>query len=251
MEFAAGLECPRGGGQDTRMENDAWQKWFEEIWAFREETLYRGWLGNIGKGIYPLRAETLAQIGFADHDPRFLFHGVFQCPPSEKHADWIYITSGMSNAWGASPETADPNGYSGLGFEFALHTREPQLWAIELLHWIMAVQLALACERLKGGLLQRNDRVPIGQGIPLKSGPSQITHLLATSPDEGADGGGGEIPYPGEFSLATGRVDILLMIGITARERDFAQAQGVEGLVTLLRHRNIFPLTQPERTSVV
>ena len=41
------------------------------------------------------------------------------------------------------------------------------------------------------------------------------------------------------------------MIGITERERDFARAQEAEGLVTLLRHQGIFPLTQPERESVV
>jgi hypothetical protein len=236
--------------QNGCMEETPWQKWFEEIWAFREETLYRSWLGDLGKGIYPLPTQTLAQIGFPDHDPRFLFHGVFQCPPSEKHRDWIYITSGMSNAWGASPETADPKGYSGLGFEFAMHTREPQRWAIELLHWLMAVQLALACERIKGGLLQQNDRIPIGAGIPRKSGPSLITHLLATGPDEGAVAGTA-LTYPAEFSLPTGRADILLMIGITERERDFVRAQGTEGLVTLLRHHEIFPLTLPERESLV
>jgi hypothetical protein len=232
---------------------DRTQKWFEDIWAHREETLYQRWFGDLGKGIYPLPANTLEAVGFHDPDPRFLTHGVFQCPPNTKHADWVYITSGMSNAWGASPETADPSGYSGLGFEFTLHTREPQQWAIELLHWLMAVQIALACERLQGDLLQRNDRVPIGGGIPLQSGPGLINHLLTTSPVEALAAAAGTtgVTYPPEFQLPTGRVDLFLMVGITERERDFARAQGVEGLVTLLRHHQIFPLTRPERASLI
>ncbi|HVT80250.1 MAG TPA: suppressor of fused domain protein [Phycisphaerae bacterium] len=235
------------------MNDPDWQKWFEDIWTYREETLYKSWLADLGKGIYPLPARTLEQVGFGDPDPRFLTHGVFQCPPSSTHRDWIYISSGMSNAWGDSPETANPNGHSGLGLEFVLHTSEPQQWAIELLHWVMAVQLAVACGRVEGDLLQRNDRVPIGRGIPLKTGPGQITHLLATGPDEAIAAGGARAapPYPPEFSLETGKVELLLMIGITDRERDFARSQGVEGLVALLRHHNVFPLTQPERASVV
>ena len=234
------------------MNNQAWQKWFEDIWALREETLYRQFFGDTGKGIYTLSAGTFASIGVPDPDPRFLFHGVFECPPTDSHPDWIYVSSGMSNAWGDTPETANPDGDSGLGCEYVLHTSTRQSWAIQLLHWLMAVQLAVATERLQGGLIHRHDRVGLGKGIPIKDGPGQITHLLVCSPQEpGLAEGDGHPSYPSEFHLPTGRVEMQLLVGITQRERDFAQSQGVEGLVTLLRHHHVFPRTEPARISLV
>jgi hypothetical protein len=234
------------------MAEQDWQKWFEEIWERREEYFFRGFFGDMGKGIYTLTQQTFAAIGVADPDPRFLFHGVFECPPSERHADWIYVSSGMSNAWGDSPETADPGGYSGLGCEYVLHTSSRQQWAIQILHWLMAVQLAVASGKMEGGLLQRHDRVGIGNGIPTKDGPGLITHLLVCSPEEL-----GMIPdvprlcYPAEFGLATGKVEMLTLVGITSRERDFAKSQDVPGLVTLLHHHGVFPRTEPGRQSLV
>ena len=235
------------------MEVEALQKWFEGIWEVREEKFFRQWFGTLGESVYTLPKKVFEGMGMEEVDPRFLFHGVFECPPVGGRNDWVYVSSGMSNAWGETPETADAAGVSGLGFEFVLHTRERQRWAIELMHWLMAVQLGVACGRLQGDFIQRNDRVGIGRGIPLKSGPGLITHLLATSGEEAIAAGGGVsgVTYPAEFSLETGRVEMLLLIGITEREREFAQVQGVEGLVTLLRHQGIFPLTRPERASAV
>ena len=57
--------------------------------------------------------------------------------------------------------------------------------------------------------------------------------------------------YPKQFQLASGNVDILLLVGITERENDFARSQDAEGLIGLLHHHGVFPLTQPERTSLV
>lgn len=237
----------------TPMNTASWQSWFEGIWAHREETLYRAYFGDLGKSIYPLTAAAFQAIGLADPDPRFLHHGVFECPPTDRHPDWIYVSSGMSNAWGESPETADPKGYSGLGCEFTLHTASPQPWAIQLLHWLMAVQLGVACGRLEGGLVHRHDRIAIGPGIPTQNGPGLITHLQVLAPDDSGFSGSAVEPlcYPSEFSLATGRVEMLLLVGITQRESHFASTQGVEGLVTLLRHQNIFPQTLPARQHIV
>ena len=216
------------------MENQDWQKWFEDIWTRREDHFLRGFFGDLGQGIYTLSKATFTSLGIADPAPRFLFHGVFECPPNDRHTDWIYVSSGMSNAWGDTPESADPAGYSGLGCEYVLHTASRQGWAIQLLHWLMAVQLAVAAGKLQGGLVQRHDRVAIGKGIPVQQGSGLITHLLVCSPDEpGLGESQAALPYPPEFPLPTGRVEMLLLVGITQRERDFAQPQGVEGLVTL------------------
>jgi hypothetical protein len=157
----------------------------------------------------------------------------------------------MSNPWGDSPETVDPRGWSGLGYEFTLHTPAQAPWAIQILHWLMAVQLQVAAGRLEGELLQRHDRIPLGGTIGKKDGV--LTHLLVTGPD--ALGNGPQSPhgtgYPARFGLASGQVELLLMIGMSGREADFARTQGPEALLTLLHHREVFPLTDPARVSVV
>jgi hypothetical protein len=222
------------------------QQWFEDIWADREERIYPAFFGDVGgagKGIYNLSIETFKSLGHPDPDPRYLTHGVLECPPTDSRKDWLYVSSGMSNPWGESPETVDPNNYSGLGMEFTLHTPGQARWAIEVLHHVMAVQLLVAAGEINGPLVEHNDRIPLGGSLWKKNGT--ITHLLVTYPPEPPEG------YPARFELASGKVDVMLIIGITQRERDFAHTQGVEPLIGLLRHQGIFPVTDPERLSTV
>jgi hypothetical protein len=232
------------------MSDDGWQKWFEGIWADREEKVYRAFFGDTGEGIYTLGMETFKALGCEGADPRFLTHGVFACPPNEKRDHWVYVTSGMSNAWGETPETVRKEGPSGLGYEFTLHAREKAMWPIKMLHWVMAVQLLVATGDLQGELLQQNDRVPLGGPIGKKEG--LLTHLLVTSPEgESMLAGGRGAGYPGAFGLKSGNVELLLLVGITGKENDFAKAQGAEGLVTLLQHRGVWPVTDVGRVSLV
>src|SRR3954463_430550 len=115
-----------------------WQKWFEDIWADREEHLYRHLFGDLGPGIFNLSQKTFDSLGIKEVDPRFFFHGVFECPPCPTRNHWLYVSSGMSNPWGAEPFTTHPDDYSGLGYEFTLHTPEQSTWALHLIHWTMA-----------------------------------------------------------------------------------------------------------------
>ncbi len=81
--------------------SDAWRQWFERIWADREERIYRALFGDTGPGIYTIPTTVFASMGVADPDPRFLTHGVFECPPNDRRAHfWLYVTSGMSNSVG-------------------------------------------------------------------------------------------------------------------------------------------------------
>jgi hypothetical protein len=228
------------------------QKWFESIWVEREDRLYRDFFGNTGPGIYNLQESSFRTLGCSTPDPRFLTHGVLECPPSAMHADWIYVSSGMSNPWGESPQTVKPDAPSGLGYEFVMHTRAQGKWPIQLLHWLMAVQLLVAAGQVEGEHLQHHDRVPLGGPLAKKEG--LLTHLLIASP---ADRGQNpeSIPtdpaYPSTFALPSGQVEFLLVLGITAKESDFARTQSADGLITLLRHHNIFPLTIPDRPSTL
>ncbi|MGN6369140.1 MAG: suppressor of fused domain protein [Phycisphaerae bacterium] len=158
-----------------------------------------------------------------------------------KRDHWLYVSSGMSNPWGDSPETAKPEGLSGLGFELTLHTREPGRWALELVQWLMAVQLLVAGGELQGGILEYDDRVQFRRG----KDSGDVSRLLVARPTVELMG------YPESFQLASGRVDVMTLVGISEREAEFAKSQNPEGLVTVLRHHEVWPLTSLKRVSVV
>jgi len=226
------------------MDEADWQKWFEGIWAQREERVYPAFFGDLGPGIYTIPMSTFASLGRADPDPRYLTHGVFESPPTQERAEWVYVSSGMSNPWGDSPETIQAGAYSGLGFEFTMHTRERAKWAVQMLHWIMAVQLLVAAGELSGSLLERNDRIPLGG--PLGKRDGVLTHLLVGAPPRVEEGG-----YPGEFELPSGKVEMMVLVGITEKESEFAKTQGAEGLVKLLMHHGVWAVTDVGRVGVV
>ena len=223
------------------MDQQTWQEWFEKLWAYREETLYRQFFGEMGAGIYPIPMQTFAALGRTDPDPRYLTHGVFACPPSAARPAWTYITSGMSNPWGDSPETANLEGPSGLGYELLLCTKESVPWAIGVLHWVMAVQLLIASGEMRGEMLELQDRIPLGGVLPGRGEGPGLSHLVTTAPPD----------LPAQFALPSGKVDLLLLVGITAREADFAHTQGASALLNLLKHHEVFPLTDPARVSLV
>jgi hypothetical protein len=223
-------------------ENENWQKWFEGIWEDREEKFYPSIFGPLDKGMFPLQEAAFKSIGVPLPDPRFLFHGVLVSPPNDFRKTFLYVTTGMSNALGADPKNIVLEEYSGLGFEFILETPERSDWAVAVLHWLMAVQLAVATGNLQGELIAHNDRVPVGG--PIDGKKSELNTLLITEPLPPSK-------YPGRFATAAGKVDLLVCIGITQREREFAASQGSPGLVDLLVHREIFPVTDPNRPSAV
>lgn len=189
------------------MNEAAWQKWFEGVWAQREEEIYRGMLGDLGPGIYAIPKTTFEKLGTSDPDPRYLTHGVFECPPTDARPSWAYISSGMSNPWGENPETVDPRQFSGLGFEFLLQTRSQSSWAIPILHWLMAVQLLVASEVLEGHLVELDDRIELGGIIPGRGEGSAagagLTHLIVTTPEA----------FGPRFELASGVVDLMQLVG--------------------------------------
>ena len=59
------------------------------------------------------------------------------------------------------------------------------------------------------------------------------------------------VTYPARFQLPSGNVDLLVLLGISAREADFVRTQGVEALLNLLNHHNFLPFTDPQRLSAV
>jgi hypothetical protein len=220
------------------MDETAWRKWFEGIWADREERIYPAMFGDLGPGIFPLTAKTFQEMG-GEADPRWLHHGVFESPPNERRDHWVYVSSGMSNAWGESPETVKPEEFSGLGMEFVLHTDSPGQWAMDLMHWFMAVQLMAASGQLEGGIVEYYDRVRFR---PTENA-GEVSKLLVVPPEPEM--------YPGRFELGSGVVDVMALVGISERESEFVRTQGPEAFVKLLKHHGVWPRTSLKRVSVI
>jgi hypothetical protein len=91
------------------------EDFLERVWAFREEEIYPEIFGEVGPGIYTLDVDTFKNVFDRDPDPRWIFTGVFECPPSSKHSDWIYVTSGLSNPWQQTGPAVAPDEPSWLG----------------------------------------------------------------------------------------------------------------------------------------
>lgn len=221
------------------MSDQTWQEWFESAWAFREENLYRALFGDIGRGIYPLDSELFAgQFRQTSVDPRWLTHGVFECPPSGPRGNWLYVSSGLSNAWEA--DSPKPDEISGLGNEFIFECPEQSRWALLLLRGMVAFQILLSAGRFPGkGLLNVWDRIPLR--APIDDSSSALNWVLLT-------------PSP-NFSelqkLPSGRFHFLQFVGITEDEADYARRNGGDKLLTLLKQRGAAPVTDPTRRTIL
>lgn len=223
-----------------------WQKWFEAVWAQREETLYRSWFGAKGMQMHNLPAQQFKAMGLKEIDERWLTHSVIECSPESEEAGagrktWVYITSGLSNPWGKDPAEVKAGEYSGLGLELMLETKERSFWAISTLHWLMSVQILVAMGYLEGSLLEYFDRVPLGVSVDPNLADGQVRNLLVGEP----------VICPKQLELASGVVDLMEVVGITDREMDFARSQGGPSLVDVLKHHGVWPVTDAGRVSVL
>ena len=188
------------------MTEDSWQAWFEAAWAEREEEVYPRLFGSHDPQICVLTPH-LFQTTFEQEnvDPRWLHSGVFEVPPTPDRASWLYVSSGLSNAW--EDDTPDPTGPSGLGMEFILQTPSREFWAIDRLAHVIAFQILLSVGEYPGReLLDVHARLPLRCSISPE--PSELTWLVVGPPDG----------LPSSFQLASGVVDLLTIVGVTEQE---------------------------------
>ena len=214
-------------------------EWFENAWAVREESIYRSSFGDIGSGIYPLDSELfMGQFRQTSIDPRWLTHGVFESRPSGTRASWLYVSSGLSNAWEA--DSARPKEVSGLGCEFIFECPSQSKWALLLLRRMVAFQILLSVGRFEGkGLLQVWDRIPLR--APIDGTSSKLNWVLLISAPN----------FSERQLLPSGQFHFLEFIGITEDEANFARNNGSDVLLPLLMQRKAAPLTDPGRESVL
>lgn len=221
------------------MADQNWQDWFENAWAFREETIYRSRFGDIGSGIYALDAELFTGLfRQTSIDPRWLTYGVFESKPNNTRASWLYVSSGLSNAWEA--DCAKPDEISGLGCEFIIECPMQSTWALLLLRRMVAFQILLSVGRFEGkGLFDVWHRVPLNS--PIDGASSKLNWVVLVPPPN----------YNKWQVLPSGEFRFLEFIGITEEEADFARDSGGEKLLSLLIQRNAAPITDPSRESVL
>jgi hypothetical protein len=210
--------------------------WFERVWSYREEDLYPSLFGPTSRGIFPITAEILTStFKQSTYDPRWITHGVFEFAPTPDRESWLYVTSGLSNAWESS--TTNPSGVSGLGCEFIFETINAGDWAILRLLHLMTFQILLAHGRYEGrGPLELYDRLPLRGSI--RPQPSDIQSLMVCQ------------SALEEVPLESGRFSFYQVVGISEEEATFARANGGDKLVEKLVTAHAFPVTDPDRHSV-
>ena len=187
--------------------------------------------GDIGQDIYPLSAQVFNRISAGTIDPRWLTHSVFRCPPTTNRKTWAYVTSGMSNPW----ESETPEEFSGLGTEFLMETLEETEWAIDVMHTLMAYNLLLAAGKMGNfPSLNYGHRVPLALSESIKS-------MMFVYPHD----------FPHNFSIQSGQVDLIQVVGITPTELEFAKETSSEELKIKIINATGNLLTQRDRDSVV
>lgn len=203
----------------------------KRAWEQREGRVYPTLFGGIGEGIYTLPFELFRdQFGCDSVDPTWLHYGVFKSPPNDQRSTWLYISSGLSNPWG----TEEPQEHSGLGVEYILETKEDAYWAIALVQSLVAFSILIAVGRYgQKPMLWYGDRIP--QPID-----PNLSHLVLGLP----------AVCPPAFDLASGKVDLIQIVGIAKSEYEYAVEHGSEALCAALREAGSYPLTDPHRNAI-
>lgn len=221
------------------MSSTAWQEWFERVWEDREECVFPRLFGPEPRGIFTLSPliflETFKQPSF---DPRWIHYGVVEFRPTTIRSSWLYVTSGMSNAW--EDDEPDADGPSGFGCEFVFETTEQGEWAILRLQHLMAFQILLENGCYPGrDPLTPYDRIPLRASITPE--PSDLRWLILAPP----------VSFASRFELASGWVELYQAFGATEEEATYAREHGGDKLVEILTRVGGFPVTDPRRKSAV
>lgn len=215
-------------------------RWLEDVWAEREDRVYPALFGDLGGGIHAASPAVYARFQRAPGHPGWLHHGVFACPPHGDRRSTLYVTSGLSNPWNLEAPGRDPSGFSGVGFELVIETPGPVAWAAPLLHNLMAYELLVAVGTYDNAeLLEYGNRVPLGGSIT-PTFDSAISWLLVEPPQR----------VPPSFEIASGRVDLYQLVGVTEAEVEFARQNDQDALVELLQQEGVYPATDAARRSV-
>jgi hypothetical protein len=217
----------------------ALRDWAARAGRYREEVLYPPLFGPAYSRAFPIPEDIVSglfkQESFKAH---WLQQAVIEFAPTKPRPSWLYATSGLSDAWEA--ESPNPMTPAGLGCEFVLETRTQSPWAIVRLQQIMTFQVLIAQGRFPDRKpLDDFDRVPLR--APVGPEPSALTWLMLAPPTG----------FPRKVRLQSGFFNFFQVVGISEAEAAYARAEGGEELWKLLQVYGFFPVTDPNRPSVL
>ena len=210
--------------------------WFERIWEYREAVIYPRLFGSEFEGVSTIPWERL-KIGQLS-DPRWATCGVFRFSPTSQRASWLYVSSGLSNAW--FDEKPDAANESGFGCEFILEAPNCADWPIQRLHQLMVYQIGLCVGVYPGhDAMRPGSRVPFGS--PIDFGKSRLESGILIEPPH----------FSPQFEQESGVAEFLQLIGISELEREFAKSHGNGTLKDWLRANTCYPVTDPDRQEML
>lgn len=175
----------------------------------------------------------------ADYDPAWTRCGVFEYAPSSRRASHLYVTSGMSNAWGAT-EAPAADAVSGLGCEFVLELPDKANWAVSRLLYLMAYQFLVCHGRYPDRQpIKDYDQIPLGTAIGTE--PSALTWVLFAPPSG----------FERLHRMVTGSFAFVQVVGISESEAKAGRIHGGPLLVKGLTQEGAFPVTFTERAAIL
>ncbi|MCD6027400.1 MAG: hypothetical protein K0R08_1919 [Solimicrobium sp.] len=215
----------------------------EAVWEYREEKLYPDLFGKCQEDIFTLTPDIFTEVFFQDPktiDPRWLHLGILAFAPTIDRESWLYVTSGGSTPWDSEPEDYNPNEYSGLGAEFVIETPDQAAWPIFTLQRVLAYHVLLH-SGCYGEMppLNYTHRIPCGG--PINGEPECALRFIAIAKP---------FHYPRTVQLESGKFNFLHLVGITEAERDYAQENGTNKLLSLLKSQGACPVTNPYRKEI-
>jgi hypothetical protein len=218
------------------------EDWLQEIWRVREEEIYPQIFGPLPDKVLPLPIEAILGIlGERPVDPRWLRYAVIEIEPNKNRPDWVYVTDALSTPWNIKESNElDPNGMSGMGFEMMLRTSQRSGWAVDILHRLMAYQIGVAYDILKGRLFNYGDWMPLNGPISHDYPTTPVRGILMTRP----------LDLESQFKLPSGKVDLLQIVGITGNELAYLLQRGPDTLVGQLYDQKAAPITNPGRAAI-
>lgn len=206
----------------------------------REQQIYPELWGT-GSQVFGFDEQFFQRTFQQAAEPHWLLTSVIESAPNEKHSDWVYASSGLSNPLDESADPGKGAEFSWLGVEVMFRSTQQGPWAVELVQRVAAFEILLAHERFPGrDRLAPGARIPLGAPI-IPGSDSQLKWLLVVPAMDDAV----------SFDLESGRAEFLNVVGITEGEAKFAREQGAELLFEQLRNHGALWVTDPKRGSLV
>lgn len=167
--------------------------------------------------------------------------GIYQFPPHGDRDGWAYVTHGLAQPMDPDDGASEPDDerVSGLGIELVLSTREPALWAPEVL--LVFVRYLLFDERARPFL--PGHRIPASVLSQLHP-ETELTHLLGVE----------STSYPARIALPAGFCLLVHLVGVTSAEveraRNLPDTIGSIVLAEVLAELGVGLHTDPARSCI-